>query len=81
MSGEKINLVNQTLKYLLTILTERDRLCLIVFDDRATRLTPLKRNTKENHSFFTKSIDAIFARLYKLFINNIKYKYIIIFNQ
>lgn len=35
MSGTKIELVNKTLKYLLTILTERDRLCLIMFDNFA----------------------------------------------
>lgn len=54
-------LVNKTLKYLLEILNEKDRLCLIMFDDRSVRLTPLKKNTKENRAYFTKHIDSIHA--------------------
>ena len=48
MSGEKIDLVRKTLTLLLEFLTEQDRLCLIEFDDKASRLTPLKRLTKDN---------------------------------
>jgi len=53
MSGEKMMLVNSTLKYLLEILNEKDRLCLIMFDHSSKRLTPLKKNTKENRNYFT----------------------------
>ena len=36
MSGEKIELVRKTLKLLIELLTEQDRISLIAFDDSAT---------------------------------------------
>ena len=61
MSGTKMELVHKTLKYLLTILSEKDRLCLIKFDTTASRLTPLKKNAKDNLEYFTGHIDSIHA--------------------
>jgi hypothetical protein len=48
MSGEKIKLVRDTLTSLLGLLTDNDRLCLIEFDDKSKRITPLLRVSKEN---------------------------------
>lgn len=41
MGGSKIELVRSTLKQLLEILNEKDRLCLVQFDSSSERLTPL----------------------------------------
>ena len=43
MAGKKIEYVRETLKYMLTLLQENDRLCLIIFDDRVNVLTGLVR--------------------------------------
>lgn len=48
MEGEKIQLVRDTLIYLLELMGDNDRLCVIDFDDHATRLTHLARTTPEN---------------------------------
>jgi Mg-chelatase subunit ChlD len=62
MSGEKIALVRQTLMSLLEVLSERDRLCLVQFDDRAERLTPLLRNSKQNFEVFAQKINGLDSR-------------------
>ena len=41
MSGYKIENVKKALKYLLELLGENDRICLITFNDDGTRLCPL----------------------------------------
>ena len=43
MSGEKINLVRETLDYLLTLLNENDRISLVEFASGASRMIPLTR--------------------------------------
>ena len=48
MSGEKIELVKKTLLLLLTLLTEQDRLSLILFDSSAECLNHLIPVSKEN---------------------------------
>ena len=48
MSGEKIDLVRNTLKSLLEFTSQYDRICLIQFDDKAEQLAPLIRNTPQN---------------------------------
>lgn len=48
MRGQKIETVRESLTLLLEFLTPQDRLCLIIFSTKATRLTPLKRMTPEN---------------------------------
>jgi Mg-chelatase subunit ChlD len=62
MRGEKIALVRQTLMSLLEVLSERDRLCLVQFDDRAERLTPLLRNSKQNFEVFAQKINHLDSR-------------------
>ena len=41
MSGEKIELVKQTLKFIVDIMKPNDRMCLISFESAGNRLTPL----------------------------------------
>jgi Mg-chelatase subunit ChlD len=41
MSGEKIKLLIESLQNMLIHLSDRDRLSLVIFDDKATRLCPL----------------------------------------
>ena len=41
MSGAKLELVKNTLKYIIDILCENDRFCLISFESSAERLCPL----------------------------------------
>jgi hypothetical protein len=48
MQGYKIEYVKETLKYILSLLNENDRLCLIEFNTGSRRLTPLKKADKNN---------------------------------
>ena len=56
MSGNKISLVQQTMNYLLTIMQQYDRLCLINFESSANRLTGLHLVTPSNKLLFEQSI-------------------------
>jgi len=48
MSGEKIELVKESFNYLLKFLGDSDRLSIVIFDDKASRLVPLIRTTEKN---------------------------------
>lgn len=48
MSGTKAKLVRKSLKYLLKILNDKDRICLITYDNNAKVLTPFLRNSENN---------------------------------
>lgn len=48
MMGDKAMLVRKSVKYILKVLGEKDRICLISFDSRATVMTPFLRICKEN---------------------------------
>lgn len=61
MQGIKIDMVKKTLKALLDFLNPRDRLCLIVFNSSATRITPLKCVTKTNLKYFNQAINTLNA--------------------
>ncbi|CAK68768.1 unnamed protein product (macronuclear) [Paramecium tetraurelia] len=61
MSGEKIEMVKQTLNILLNFLGPKDRLCLIQFDDTCQRLTNLRRVTDENKTYYSDIISKIYA--------------------
>ena len=61
MSGQKIELVKETLNYLLTLLNENDRLCLIEFQSYANRIIPLTRCSKKNNSSLQRNINSIKA--------------------
>lgn len=62
MCGKKLTLVKSTLVSLLSNLSEEDRLCLVQFDDRAERLTPLLRVNKANAKRLTGKINDLCAR-------------------
>ena len=62
MAGAKIQLVRETLKYLVSILSSNDRLCLIIFDDKAQTLTGLQRVTEEKIPMFNEIISKIKQR-------------------
>ena len=58
MAGEKIKLLKDTLKYMLTMLSSQDRLAIVRFSSEATRLTPLKFANSQNEQYFTGVIDS-----------------------
>lgn len=62
MSGKKAQLVRKSLKYLLKIMNENDRICLISFDSVEKILTPFLRNNLENKSELKKAIKNIVGR-------------------
>ena len=62
MSGKKAQLVRKSLKYLLKIMNEDDRISLISFDNYAKILTPFLRNNLDNKSQFKKAIKQIQGR-------------------
>ena len=63
MCGKKLELVKNTLVTLTTLLNQFDRLCLVQFDDRADRLTPLIRISKENIEKILFWLDYVNVRL------------------
>jgi uncharacterized protein YegL len=46
MSGQKIQLLKETMKFLVETLTPSDRLCIITFNNWAKRVCTLKALTK-----------------------------------
>ena len=61
MEGEKLKLLKETFEYLLTLLTDNDRLCLIIFDHQAMRLTRLIRMTEKGKKISLNKIKSITA--------------------
>lgn len=62
MAGSKAKLVRKSLKYLLKIMNENDRITLISFDSKATILTPFLRNNATNKDTFKKAIKQVVGR-------------------
>jgi len=62
MCGDKINQVKESLKILVNLMDEKDRLCLILFDNNAQIYYSLQNLTKENKSFLNNEINNIRAR-------------------
>ncbi|CAD8117924.1 unnamed protein product [Paramecium sonneborni] len=56
MIGRKINLVKDSLRYLMKILGPEDRICIIVFTTVAHIVTSFVRNTQENKPLLKKAI-------------------------
>ena len=50
MGGVKVELIRQTIGFLITKLTQYDRLSLVIFDDTAYRVCPLLPCTSENRA-------------------------------
>lgn len=61
MSGEKIELVRETMKFLIETLTPSDRLSIITFSGSGNRVCGLKTVTQENLVLFSNHINSLFA--------------------
>ena len=61
MAGEKLQLLIQTLEFLLTLLSDNDRICLITFDNTAKRLSRLIRMTEKGKNDALKIIKGLQA--------------------
>lgn len=61
MSGEKINNVKSTLKLLLELMGENDRISLIIFNSSAQRILKLLKTSKKNKSEILSAISSINA--------------------
>ena len=61
MFGEKINQVKESLKILVNLMDEKDRLCLILFNEEADIYYNLQNLTKENKSILINKINDIHA--------------------
>ena len=61
MRGEKIFHVKESLKILLTLMDEKDRICLILFNELANNYYDLNYLTKENKDILIQKIDKIYA--------------------
>ena len=48
MAGSKIELLKETVNFVVDTLSEGDRISIVQFNHRAKRLTPMKRLTQEN---------------------------------
>lgn len=62
MQGSKLDLVKDTLRFLVQELKEFDRLSLLVFDDRYEVLSHLCPMTENNKTLYLKIIDSIVTR-------------------
>ena len=62
MSGQKIYQVKESLKILISLMDERDRLCLILFESQANNFYNLQFLTKKNKEILEEKINQIHAR-------------------
>ncbi|CAG8672705.1 17717_t:CDS:2 [Racocetra persica] len=56
MSGDKINLLKESLSFIVSELSPKDRLCLVTFNTYAKRITPLLLVNEDNKSKFYQAI-------------------------
>lgn len=61
MAGSKLNLLIETVNFIVDTLSERDRIGIVQFNHRARRLVGLKRLTKSNQPFIFDTIENIKA--------------------
>ena len=59
MTGQKILQVKQSLKILIELMDEKERICLILFDDRAEIFFELNYLAKKNKEILSHKIDEI----------------------
>jgi Mg-chelatase subunit ChlD len=62
MKNQKLKLVKESLKSLITFMDEKDRLALILFNDKATEYLKLSFLTKETKKNYISKIDKITSR-------------------
>lgn len=61
MSGEKIELVKETMKVLIETLTPSDRLSIITFQSHGRRICPLKAVTPQNIVALNEHVNSLYA--------------------
>lgn len=61
MAGEKIQFVKEALRDMIELLHHEDRICLVEFDNRVNRVTPLVRANNANKKRMMKLIEEIEA--------------------
>lgn len=61
MDGSKFDAVKTTLRFVVSQMHAKNRLCLIKFNDHATKLTPLLQTTETNKHVFLEIIDHLRA--------------------
>lgn len=59
MSGEKLKLVKTTLEFVVSQLTAKDRLCLVVYDDKVDLVFPLTFVSSENKTDIMGKIQSV----------------------
>ncbi|WP_411025079.1 VWA domain-containing protein, partial [Salmonella sp. s54836] len=62
MSGEKLKLVKTTLEFVVSQLTAKDRLCLVVYDDVVDIVFPLTYVTSGNKTDIMSKIQSVQTR-------------------
>jgi Mg-chelatase subunit ChlD len=62
MKAQKLNLVKESLKSLISFMDEKDRMALILFNDKATQYLGLSFLTKETKANYVSKIDQITSR-------------------
>jgi len=62
MGGHKIELVKNSFNYLLDFLGDSDRLSIILFDDKTSRLVPLIRTTEDNKKIILEQLKDVEGR-------------------
>ena len=61
MSGDKIKLVRESLKYLVNLMNEEDNFALVKFDDYAVVVNNFTKMTEENKTLLIENIDKLYA--------------------
>ncbi len=62
MAGKKAQYVRKSLKYLLKVLNEEDRICIICFGSDSKILTPFLKNNADNKSKLKEAIKYVKGR-------------------
>ncbi|CAG8771083.1 36_t:CDS:1, partial [Ambispora leptoticha] len=61
MTGDKINLLKESLRFIVSVLSPKDRLSLVTFNTSATHITPLLLVNDGNKEKFNQKIQALVA--------------------
>ncbi len=71
MTGQKIDLVRSTMKYVVELLTSKDRLSIILYDELGHRICPLLLGNEVNKIKFNSIIDDIKVHINNTMINGL----------
>lgn len=72
MSGEKIQLVRDTMKYVLKMLTPKDRLSIAVYENHGTRICPFKFVNEDNMPALTNHANNLRAGGGNIMLNGLE---------